>query len=403
MGVVSSIGLSCAEVRDSLRLGKSGIVYLDERKKLGFRSALSGVIAGFTPPDNLERRYRKTLPEFGLWAWDAVSQALDQAYVDTKSLAGDERTGLIFGNDSSVVTAVEQCDILRQASETRAIGSGHIFRLLNSTISLNLCTKLQLCGSSWTVSGACASGAIAIGQAAELIASGRQDRTICGSAQEISWQSMCSFDGIGAFSTREDRPTQASRPFDRDRDGLVPSGGAAALFLEDEDSAKSRGVPILAEILGYGTSSDGYHLSSPSGKGLERAMHLALRDAGLPAAAIDLVMAHATSTPAGDNKEAEALARLFPSQEGHASPYIAATKALTGHEFWMAGTSQVVYGILMSRAGFVAAHPNLQNPDTSASTLRIPRRTETCRPRYILCNAAGFGGVNASLILEIRP
>ena len=402
MGVVSSIGLSCTEVLDSLRQGKSGVVYLDERKMLGFRSALSGVITDFTPPDDLERRYRKTLPEFGLWAWDAVSQALDQAKVDRKSLAGDERTGLIFGNDSSVVTGVEQCNILRQTAETRAIGSGHIFRLLNSTISLNLCTKLQLYGASWTVSAACASGAMAIGQAAELIASGRQDRIICGSAQEISWQSMCSFDGIGAFSTREDIPTQASRPFDRDRDGLVPSGGAAALFLEDEESAKDRGVQILAEILGYGTSSDGYHLSSPSGKGLERAMLLALRDAFLPASAIDLVMAHATSTPAGDDKEAEALVRLFTAPKDQVPPYVAATKSLTGHEFWMAGTSQVVYGVLMSRAGFVAAHPNLQNPDISASTLRIPRRTETCHPRHILCNAAGFGGVNASLVLKIR-
>jgi 3-oxoacyl-[acyl-carrier-protein] synthase-1 len=213
---------------------------------------------------------------------------------------------------------------------------------------------------------------------------------------------MCSFDGIGAFSTREDIPTQASRPFDRDRDGLVPSGGAAALFLEDEESAKDRGVQILAEILGYGTSSDGYHLSSPSGKGLERAMLLALRDAFLPASAIDLVMAHATSTPAGDDKEAEALVRLFTAPKDQVPPYVAATKSLTGHEFWMAGTSQVVYGVLMSRAGFVAAHPTLQNPDISASTLRIPRRTETCHPHHILCNAAGFGGVNASLVLEIR-
>lgn len=401
MGIVSALGLSCAEVQTALQQGKSGVVFLEERKRLGFRSALSGVITNFKTPENLERRYRKTLPEFGLWAWDAVSQALDAAAIDRQTLVGDERTGLIFGNDSSVVTGVEQCDLLRRTAETRAIGSGHIFRLLTSTISLNLCTKLQLRGSSWTVSGACASGAMAIGQATELIASGRQDRIICGSAQEISWQSMCSFDAIGAFSTREDAPESASRPFDRDRDGLVPSGGAAALFLEDEQSARERGATILAEIRGYGTSSDGHHLSSPSGKGLERAMHLALKDAGLTADAIELVMAHATSTPAGDDKEAEALVRLFGGSAAGASPYIAATKALTGHEFWMAGTSQVVYGILMSRAGFIAGHPTLVHPDLSAAGLRIPRRSERGRPRTLLCNAAGFGGVNASLILTL--
>jgi 3-oxoacyl-[acyl-carrier-protein] synthase I len=403
MGIVSSIGLSCTEVLDSLQTGKSGIAYLPQRKELGFRSALSGVISGFVAPDNLERRYRKTLPDFGIWAWDAVSQALNHAGTDPEGLAGDERTGLIFGNDSSVVTGVEQCDILRQAQETKAIGSGHIFRLLNSTISLNLSTKLRIRGSSWTVSAACASGAMAIGQAAELIATGRQDRIICGSAQEISWQSMCSFDAIGAFSTREDAPDQASRPFDRDRDGLVPSGGAAALILEDEESAQKRGAAILAEVRGYGTASDGHHLSSPSGMGLEKAMRLALVDAGLKASAIDLVMAHATSTPAGDETEAEALVRLFAGSGDTVSPYIAATKSLTGHEFWMAGTSQVVYGILMSRAGFIAAHPTLKNPDSCASALHIPRTITNSRPGHILCNAAGFGGVNASLVIKVHP
>ena len=401
MGIVSSIGLSRDEVQESLHAGKSGIVLLDERKNLGFRSGLSGIIQGFDNRPDLERKYRKTLPEFGLWAYDAISQALDQADVDREILAGDNKTGLIFGNDSSVVTGVEQCDMLREAGGTRGIGSAHIFRLLTSTITLNLCTKFQLHGSSWSVSGACASGAMAIGQAAELIATGKQDRMICGGAQEISWQSMCSFDAIGAFSKREDDPARASRPFDEKRDGLVPSGGAAVLFLEDKESALKRGALIIAEICGYGTSSDGYHISVPSGEGLERAMRLAISDAGLKSDDIEMVMAHATSTQAGDQKEAEALRRLFEIKNGGKSPIIVATKSLTGHEFWMAGASQVVYGLLMSQAGFIAGHPNLDQPDECIEGLDVPVRRMIASPQYFLCNAAGFGGVNGCLVVRV--
>ncbi|MDZ7642330.1 MAG: beta-ketoacyl synthase N-terminal-like domain-containing protein [Desulfurivibrio sp.] len=242
MGIVSCLGLSRREVRASLQAGTPGIALLSERKELGFQSGLSGVIDGFMARYPLERKYRSKLPEFGWWAWDALCQALEQAGVEPASLAGDIRTGFLFGNDSSVVTGVEQCEMLRAAGETHGIGSGHIFRLLTSTVTLNLCTKLQLRGASWTVSGACASGAMAIGQAAELIARGRQDRMLCGGGQEISWQSMCSFDAVGAFARREEAPQQASRPFDRSRDGLVPGGGAAILLLEAEEVARSRGA-----------------------------------------------------------------------------------------------------------------------------------------------------------------
>ena len=400
-GIVSTLGLSGTAVTDSLRHGKSGISFVPERKELGFRSGLSGVILDFDGQKRLERKYRKTLPEYGWWAWDAISQALTEAGVETESLAGDDRAGIIFGNDSSVVSGVEQCDLLRAAGETRGIGSGHIFRLMTSTITLNVSTRLQLRGSSWTVSGACASGAMAIGQAAELIATGRQDRMICGGAQEISWQSMCSFDALNAFSLREDEPSKASRPFDQDRDGLVPSGGAAAVFLEAEEVAKARGATILAEVCGYDAASDGYHISAPSGDGLQCAMQGAIRAANLQPEQIDLVMAHATSTPVGDEKEALALCQLFGIERGQSGPIVAVIKSLTGHEFWMAGASQLVYAILMSRAGFVAGHPNLHNPAPEAAKLRIPIDTIPFQPRYILCNASGFGGTNGCLVVRI--
>jgi 3-oxoacyl-[acyl-carrier-protein] synthase I len=400
MGIISCLGLSRQEVRASLQKSSSGIAFLPERKKLGFQSALSGVITGFASRYHLDRRYRSRLPEFGWWAWDALCQALEQAGVDPEDLAGDVRTGFLFGNDSSVVTGVEQCEMLRASGQTRSIGSSHIFRLLTSTITLNLCTRLQLRGACWSVSGACASGAMAIGQAAELIAQGRQDRMICGGGQEISWQSMCSFDAVNAFSRREEAPHQASRPFDRDRDGLIPSGGAAVLFLEAEEVAKARGAATLAEIHGYDFATDGFHISVPSGEGLLRAMRGAIAHAGLHPEQIELVMAHATSTPAGDEKEAEALCSLFGLDQGRKGPLVAATKALTGHEFWMAGASQVIYSLLMSRAGFVGGHPNLTEPAPQAAGLQIPTRTISASPRYILCNAAGFGGVNACLVVR---
>ena len=400
MGIISCLGLNKTEVRQALTEGCCGIEFLPERKDLGFQSGLSGVIHGFNEAKILDRKRRKTLPEFGLWAWAAVEQALDQAGISQTTLKGDPDSGMIFGNDSSAVTAVEQVEILRQTGETRSIGSGHIFRLLNSTVTLNISTILGLHGQVWTVSGACASGAMAIGQGAELIATGRQKRMICGGAQEISWQSMCSFDTLAAFSRREDKPAAASRPFDRNRDGLVPSGGAAAVILESYDEAKARGAIILGEVLGYGNTSDGHHIVVPSGEGLERAMRQAITDAGLKPTDIDLVMAHATSTPAGDEAEGKALANVFSSREDKSGPLVTASKALTGHEFWMAGASQVVYGMLMAGGGFVTGNLNLQTPDGSAKNLRLPSKNVLIDSHFLLCNAAGFGGTNACLVIK---
>ena len=404
MGIISCLGNGCDQVRQSLRWGVSGIRILPQRRALGFQSALSGVIGNFDPKQYLTRKQRKTLPEFGIWAWAAIEQAITQAgqgEYRADEFRGDRQTGFIFGNDSSAATAVEQVETLKAAGETRSIGSGHIFRSLTSTITLNISTLLGIQGMSWTISSACASGAMAIGQAAGLIASGQQQRIICGGAHEISWQSMCSFDALGAFSRREDDPAGASRPFDRDRDGLVPGGGAAALVLESYSLAKERGATIVGEVLGYGTATDGYHIVVPSGEGIERAMRAALDDAGIGSQEIDLVLAHATSTPAGDEKEAQALCRIFPPR-AHA-PLVTAPKGLTGHEFWMAGASQVIYGLLMAGDGFVAANRNLQHPDGAAAHLNLPRKNVSCHPRLLLCNASGFGGTNAALVIRCGP
>lgn len=401
LGVVSSIGLTLAEVTKSLKTGRTGIDFCEDRKSMGFRSGLSGTIKGFTSQYPIERRYRKTLPEYGMWAWDAICQALDHSRLSFDIIENNTRVGLIFGNDSSVVSGVEQCELLKNAENTREIGSGHIFRLLTSTITLNLSTRLKIKGSSWTVSGACASGAMSIGQGADLIEKGEHDIVICGGAQEISWQSMCSFDALGAFSTQEKFPYRASRPFDISRDGLIPSGGAAALILESRESALLRGVPILGELQGVSTTSDGGHLSVPTGEGLYRAMKTAIINSGVAPEDISLIMAHATSTPLGDEKEAEAICKMFGIQVKGDGPKIAATKSLTGHEFWMAGASQVVYGLLMAKNEFIAGHPNFEKGEGFSGLLQINSSTEHGIIHNILCNAAGFGGVNASLLIHI--
>jgi 3-oxoacyl-[acyl-carrier-protein] synthase-1 len=251
-------------------------------------------------------------------------------------------------------------------------------------------------GASWTIAGACASGGHAIGQAADLIALGRQDRVLCGGVQEINWESVASFDATNAFSTRHDDPARACRPFDHARDGLVPSGGAAMVALENVDQARRRGADILAVIRAYAFSSDGRGLATPSGEGLERCMRACLREAQVPADRVDYVCAHATSTPVGDAAEAGAIARVF----GTARPWVSSLKGMTGHEMWMAGAAQLVYSILMARGGFIAPNVNFERPEAGAPELRIARETIDQKPRLTLCNAAGFGGTNSCLLVE---
>ena len=394
IGIVSCLGRAPAEVQDALRHGRCGIGIDTNRVALGFRSPLTGLIRNFDPGAALSRKQRKTMPEFAVWAHAAALDAVATAGLQADDLRND-RTGLIFGCDSSCQSAVEQADLLRRLGETKSIGSGLIFRSMNSTVTMNLNVLFGVRGACWTVSSACSSGGHAVGQAADLIALGRQDRVLCGGAQEITWEAMCSFDGLGAFSTRIDDPARASRPFDAGRDGLVPSGGAAALLLENYDQARARQARIYGEVLAYAFSSDGENLSVPSGDGLARAMSGALQRAGMSPSTIDYICAHATSTPAGDAAEAAAIAAVF----GGASPHVSSLKGMTGHELWMSGASQVVYCALMADGGFIAPNLNYEEPDESSRKIAVVRRTLERPPRRALCNAAGFGGTNSCLLL----
>ncbi len=394
IGIISCLGNDVRSVSEALRLGKSGIVVDPARTALGFRSPLTGRIEAFALKRPLHRKHRKTMPEFSLWSWAAATDAIQMAGLAPKDLQNDQ-TGLVFGCDSSCQAAVQQADLLKTHGETRSIGSGWIFRLMTSNITMNLNTILKTRGACWTLSAACSSGGHAVGQAADLVATGRQERVICGGAQEINWETVCSFDGLGAFSTRTQEPEAASRPFDKDRDGLIPSGGAAALVLERMDLAKARNAPVLGEILAYAFSSDGAFLSMPSLDGLQRAMQQALKRAEMTPSDIDYICAHATSTQEGDAAEAENIFSVF----GDRCPPVSSTKSMTGHELWMSGASQVVYSVLMARGGFIAPNINFSGPDEHTKKLNIVTGTLDKGPGTVMCNSAGFGGTNACLIL----
>jgi len=395
MGIYSTIGKNLAEVRDSLYYGRSGIGIDPRRKEFGFRSCLTGVIERPNLKNDLPRRMRVGLAEQGEYSYVATMEALKNAGIDMDFLEKNE-VGILYGNDSSSIPVIESIDLIREKRDTTLIGSGAIFQSMNSTITMNLSVILKLRGINFTISGACASSSHAIGMAYLLIKQGLQDIIICGGGQEINAESMGSFDGLSAFSTREDAPAKASRPFDRDRDGLVPSGGAATVILESYESAKRRGARILAEVNGYGFSSNGDHISVPNVDGPVRSLKRCLDDAGLKACDIDYINAHATATPIGDMNEAKAIDLIF----GECRPLVSSTKSMTGHEMWMGGASEVIYSMIMMENSFVAPNINFENPDEFTGKLNIADKTIEKKIEVFLSNSFGFGGTNSTLIIS---
>ncbi len=395
MGIYSTIGYNLNEVAKSLYEGKSGIVFDADRKQLGFRSALTGAINKPSLKGVLSRRMRVGLAEQGEYAYMATMEALNNAHIDDLFLNKNE-VGILYGNDSSATSVVKAADVLREEKNTMMIGSASIFQSMNSTVTMNLGVILKLKGINFTISGACASGSHSIGMGYLMIKQGLQDTIICGGAQEINALSMCNFDALNAFSIREDEPTKASRPFDRDRDGLVPSGGAATVILESYESAVMRGAPILAEVLGYGFSSNGEHISVPNVGGPVRSLEKAINDAHIQPSDIDYLNAHATSTPLGDVNEAKAIYKVF--NKGRVP--ISSTKGMTGHEMWMGGTSEVIYSMLMAQNSFIAPNINFENPDEDSAKLNIITKTTDYKINTFLSNSFGFGGTNSTLIIR---
>ena len=395
MGIWSCLGTDTESVKDALYMGKSGIGLQPERLEYGYRSGLTGIVEQPKLKKLLDRRTRVGLAEEGEYAFMASQQAFQQAGVDEDYLLKNE-VGVIFGNDSSAKPVIEASKIMDEKHDSAMLGSGIIFQSMNSTVNMNLSTIFHLRGINFTVSAACASGSHSIGMGMMLIRQGLQDMVLCGGAQETNYYSMASFDALSAFSIRMDEPTKASRPFDRDRDGLIPSGGAAALVLEDYDHAIARGANILCELTGYGFSSNGGGISQPSDDGSVIAMSRAMKDAGLELDDIDYINAHATSTHQGDMFEAIALDRMFHGQRA----LISSTKSMTGHECWMAGASEIVYSILMMQHNFVAPNINLENPDEYSEKINLTAKTVDMELNAILSNSFGFGGTNSALIIQ---
>jgi len=399
MGIWSCIGQSVQEVAQSLRLGKSGIGIDPERTAYGYQSPLTGIVPR---PDikaqGLRRSQRITLSEPGEYGYMAMKEALAMAPV-----ADLYRCGLIVSNDSTAGALAETEAIMAEYHDSRRLGAGMVFRTLNSSVSMSLASIFGIGGLSFTVSAACAGGGHAIGLAHSLIQSGQLDCCIVVGAQEVGLHAYTSFDALGIFSHRTDNPTAASRPFDRDRDGLVPSGGAACVILETAAHAAMGNRKPLATVNGYGftTSPD---LATPSADAIYRSMIAALSAATVPSGSplgpgISAIMAHATSTPDGDRAEAEAIHR-FCLDKGLSHPFVISTKALTGHECWMSGVSQIVYALIQMQGGFIAPNINLRTIDPAAATLRIPTVPTVTTLTTVLCNAFGFGGTNSSLVIS---
>ncbi len=395
MGIQSCLGTELDTVCDALYTGRSGIILDPVRKEMGFRSGLTGVVPVPDLKGELARNQRAYMPDEAKYAYCATRDALRQARIDPDFLARHD-VGLLYGNDSSAEAVYKGLDTFMQKKDTMLCGAGAIFQSMNSTVTMNLGCIFKLKGINLTISGACASGSHAIGLGALLVSQGLQEIVVCGGAQEVNPFGVATFDGISAFSVREGEPTRASRPFDRDRDGLVPGGGAATVIVESEESARRRGAPILAEVLGYGFSSNGDHISTPNVEGPVRSLEMAIRRAGVRLEEIGYINAHATSTQVGDANEAKAIRSVI----GDCPIPVTSTKGQTGHEMWMAGASEVIYSILMMKAGFIAGNLNFEHPDADSARLRIlPERTDIHFDTF-LSNSFGFGGTNSTLVIR---
>jgi len=395
MGIWSCLGISLDEVTNSLRQGKSGIVFDAERKPLGYRSALTGTVPKTELKGLLDRRARVQMSEQAEYAYMSTLQALKQAKMESDWIEKNE-IGILFGNDSSAKAVIQSADLARLKKDNTLIGSGSIFQSMNCTITMNLSTIFKLRGVNFTISAACASGSHAVGMAYLMVKWGLQKAVICGGGQELNHYTFGSFDALSAFSVRENEPTKASRPFDKNRDGLIPGGGAATLVLEDYDEAIKRGAPILAEIVGYGFSSNGDHISNSSPEGQIRSLQHALKDAGIAAKEVDYINAHATSTQGGDFAEAIAIDTVF----GDTKPLVSSTKSMTGHECWMAGASEIVYSTLMMHNDFAAPNINFETPDEASAKLNIATSAVNKKIDVFLSNSFGFGGTNSTLIVK---
>ncbi len=393
MGIVSSIGNNVAEVAQSLKDGRSGIVAAPTYTQLGFRSQVHAAPT-LSPDDAADRRARRFMGDGAAWNFAAMAQAIEDAGLE-EHLVSNPRTGMVMGSGGPSTRAiVNAADTTREKGPKR-VGPFVVPQAMSSTNSATLATPFKIKGSSYSISSACATSSHCIGNAADLIRMGRQDVMFAGGGEELDWTLSVLFDAMGAMSSNfNDTPEIASRAYDRDRDGFVIAGGAGVLVLEDYDHAKKRGAHIYAELTGYGATSDGHDMVQPSGEGAVRCMQEALAGATKP---IDYINPHATSTPIGDIKEAEALREVF----GADMPALSGTKSLSGHSLGAAGVQEAIYSLIMMRDGFMAASAHIFNRDEAFQDLPIIEGdAREAKLHAVMSNSFGFGGTNATLIFQ---
>ncbi len=392
-GIVSSIGNNKREVLESLRQGRSGIEFSEEYRDLGLRSQVHAPVR-IDPAQFIDRKILRFMGEGAAYNYIAMQEAIEDAGLEADEIS-NERTGIVMGSGGpSTKDIVEGADILRSKGIKR-VGPYRVPKAMSSTNSACLAVPFRIKGVNYSISSACSTSAHCIGHGVELIQMGKQDRVFAGGGESLHWTLTLTFDAMGALSTKfNDRPQAASRPYDVDRDGFVISGGAGVVVLEALEVAKARGARIYAEVVGYGATSDGYDMVQPSGEGAVRCMRQAL---ATTEGGIDYINAHGTSTPVGDIKELEALREVF----GDRVPPVSSTKSLTGHALGGAGATEAIYSLLMMEHGFIAASANIENLDPGAEGIPIVReRIDDVELNTVMSNSFGFGGTNATLILQ---
>ncbi len=395
LGIVSSIGNNSKEVVDSLKEGRSGIVFSDVYQEMGFRSHVHGPI-NIDLDAFIDRKIKRFMGDGAAFNYIAMQQAIDDSGLG-ESEVSNFRTGLVMGSGGpSTSNIVEAADILREKG-IKKVGPYMVPRSMSSTNTACLATPYKIKGVNYTISSACATSAHCIGHAMELIQMGKQDVVFAGGGEEVHWTMSMLFDAMGALSSKyNDTPTTASRPYDETRDGFVISGGGGVLVIEELEHAKARGAKIYAELTGYGATSDGYDMVQPSGEGAVRCMQQAMATIG--GSKIDYINAHGTSTPVGDTKEIEALRNVFGSDN---VPLVSSTKSLTGHALGAAGVNEAIYSLLMMQGNFLSASANITQLDPGAVGIPIVReRKDNITLNTIMSNSFGFGGTNATLIFQ---
>ncbi|WP_201533535.1 beta-ketoacyl-ACP synthase II [Psychrobacter ciconiae] len=398
-GIVSCIGQDLESVLQALLSGQSGIVFNESYAEHGFKSQVSGSIdKSALDTSQIDRKLKRFFSDASLYAYVSALAAIEQSGLSLETINHNPRVALVAGSGGASTFDVTNAVDAMKAKGLRGVGAMAVPKTMSSSVSAALATGLKIQGISYSISSACATSTHCIGHAAELIQLGKADVVLAGGSEAEDWTQSCMFDAMGAMSTQyNDTPAKASRPYDKDRDGFVIAGGGAMVVIESLEHAQARGANILAEIVGYGASSDGAEMVAPSGEGAVRCMQQALAQAGLDT--VDYINTHGTSTPLGDITELGAIAKVFGNDAKNVPP-ISSTKSMTGHSLGAVGAQELIYCLLMMQNDFIAPNINLENLDDDAKDFDIVAEKRDVKLNSIMSNSFGFGGTNATLVIK---